>query len=88
MIPSQGYIHLYITPYGNYSKGFINIKSDSLTTIDSIQTSNYSRYGKEFINIKLLTSGKEIIMYDRMWAIFNKTQENPYVFYQTKRIRN
>lgn len=83
MLPSQGHINLVLTSQGDYSTGTIDIKSDSLTVIDSVITSNFNHRGKEFLDVSLKTSGHRIIMYDRMWGIFTDRQENAVVFYDT-----
>lgn len=84
MVPSQGHITLLITRQGEYSTGTIDIKCDSLTTIDSVITSNITHRGNEFIDISLRTSGYRIIMYDKMFGIFTHRQEKAVVFYDTK----
>ena len=85
MVPSQGHITLLITRQGEYSTGIIDIKCDSLTTIDSVITSNVTHRGNEFIDISLRTSGYRIIMYDKMFGIFTHRQEEAVVFYDTKK---
>jgi hypothetical protein len=35
--------------------------------------------------VSLKTSGKRIIMYDKMWGIFTDRQENAVVFYDSKK---
>jgi hypothetical protein len=85
MVPSQGHITLLITRQGEYSTGTIEIKCDSLTTIDSVITSNVTHCGNEFIDISLRTSGYRIIMYDKMFGIFTHKQEEAVVFYDTKK---
>ena len=85
MVPSQGHITLLITRQGEYSTGIIDIKCDSLTTIDSVITSNVTYRGNEFIDISLHTSGYRIIMYDKMWGIFKKDGEKAVVFYEGRK---
>ena len=85
MVPSQGHIKLLITRQGEYSTGIIDIKCDSLTTIDSVITSNVTYRGNEFIDISLRTSGYRIIMYDKMWGIFKKDGEKAVVFYEGRK---
>ena len=85
MLPSQGHVNLVLTSQGDYSIGTIDIKSDSLTVIDSVITSNVTHRGKEFLDVSLKTSGQRIIMYDKMWGIFTDRQENAVIFYDTHR---
>jgi hypothetical protein len=85
MIASQGHVKLRITQEREFSRGFIDIKSDSLTVIDSVITSNYSTKGAEFIDISLLTSGNRITMYDGMWGLFTPKSETAFIFYNAKK---
>lgn len=85
MKPSQGHINLVLTRQGDFSTGTIDIKCDSLTTKDSVITTNVVRTGKEFLDISLKTSHHRIIMFDNMWGIFTERQENAVVFYDTKK---
>jgi hypothetical protein len=84
MTASEGYVKLRITQKGEFSRGFIDIKSDSLKVIDSVITSNYSTKGTEFIDISLMTSGNRIIMYEGMWGIFKKDGEKAVIFFEGK----
>lgn len=85
MMPSQGHINLVLTRQGDFSTGTIDIKCDSLTTIDSVITTNVVRGGKEFLDISLKTSHHRIIMFDKMWGIFTERQENAVIFYDTRK---
>ena len=55
MLPSQGHVNLVLTSQGDYSIGTIDMKSDSLTVIDSVITSNVTHRGKEFLDVSLKT---------------------------------
>jgi hypothetical protein len=87
MMPSQGHINLVLTRQGDYTTGIIDIKCDSLTTTDSVITTNVQRGGKGFLDISLKTSRHRIIMYDKMWGIFTERQENAVVFYDTRKLK-
>jgi hypothetical protein len=84
MKPTTGYVKLDIRSVGDWSLGYIDIKTDSLTVKDSVVCSNYENGGVGFLDISLVTSGHRLIMYDNMWGVFKKYGDKAIVFYESK----
>jgi hypothetical protein len=82
--PTTGYVKLDIHSVGDFSVGYIDIRTDSLTVKDSVVCSNYERGGKEFLDISLKTSGHRLIMYDNLWGVFKKGDNKAIIFYESK----
>jgi hypothetical protein len=84
MTPTTGYVKLDIHSVGDFSLGYIDINTDSLTVKDSVVCSNYERGGKEFLDVSLRTSGHRLIMYDNNWGLFKKESDKAIIFYESK----
>jgi hypothetical protein len=84
MLPTTGYVKLNIRSVGDWSVGYIDIKTDSITVKDSVICSNYEKGGVGFLDISLVTSGHRLIMYDNMWGLFKKDGNKAIVFYESK----
>jgi hypothetical protein len=84
MTPTTGYINLDIHSVGDWSVGYIDIKTDSLTVKDSVICSNYKKGKTDFLDVSLLTSGHRLIMYQDMWGLFKKDGEKATIFYESK----
>lgn len=84
MTPTTGYVNLDIHSVGEWSVGYIDIKTDSLTVRDSVICSNYEKGETAFLDVSLLTSGHRLIMFDNMWGVFKKDEDKPIIFYETK----
>lgn len=86
--PTTGYVELDIYSVGDWSVGYIDIKTDSLTVKDSVVCSNYERGGKEFLDVSLKTSGHRLIMYDNNLGLFKKDGDEAIVFYVVEKVKN
>jgi hypothetical protein len=86
--PTTGYVKLDIYSVGDWSVGYIDIKTDSLTVKDSVVCSNYERGGIEFLDISLKTSGHRLIMYDNNWGLFKKGSDKVVVFYEGAKVKS
>ena len=84
MTPTTGYINLDIHSVGEWSVGYIDIKTESLTVKDSVICSNYKKGKTDFLDVSLLTSGHRLIMYQDMWGLFKKDGEKATIFYESK----
>ena len=84
MTPTTGYVNLDIRSLGDWSVGYIDIKTDSLTVRDSMVCSNYEKGETNFLDVSLLTSGHRLIMLDNMWAVFRKDGSRAIIFYESK----
>jgi hypothetical protein len=84
MTPTTGYVNLDIRSVGDWSVGYIDINTDSLTVKDSVVCNNYEMGGKEFLDISLKTSGHRLIMYDNLWGVFKKGRNKVIIFYESK----
>ena len=84
MITSTGYVNLDIRSVGEWSVGYIDIKTDSLTVKDSVVCSNYEKGETAFLDVSLLTSGHRLIMFDNMWGVFKKDGDKAIIFYESK----
>ena len=84
MITSTGYVNLDIRSVGEWSVGYIDIKTDSLTVKDSVICSNYEKGETAFLDVSLLTSGNRLIMFDNMWGVFKKDGDKAIIFYESK----
>jgi len=82
MTPTTGYVNLDIRSVGDWSVGYIDIKTDSLNAKDSVVCSNYEKGADEFLDISLVTSGYRIIMYDNTLGLFEKGDDKTVVFYE------
>jgi len=82
--PTTGYVKLDIHSVGDFSVGYIDIRTDSLTVKDSVVCSNYEKGGVGFLDISLLTSGHRLIMYDNIWGLFKKDGDKAVIFYESK----
>ena len=85
MTPTTGYVNLHIRSVGDWSVGYIDIKTDSLTVKDSVICNNYKNVDAEFLDISLLSSGQRIIMYENTWGVFKKNSDIAVVFYEGKK---
>jgi len=85
MTPTTGYVNLHIRSVGDWSVGYIDIKTDSLTVKDSVICNNYKNVDAEFLDISLLSSGQRIIMYENTWGVFKKDNDIAVVFYEGKK---
>ena len=84
MKPTTGYVNLDIRSVGEWSVGYIDIKTDSLTVRDSVICSNYEKGETAFLDVSLLTSGHRLIMFDNMWGVFKKDGDKAIIFYESK----